>query len=62
MRAIRAKKIRHAAAVIYSKFKADIDRACQDKFDMPNRYGRRQHIRISPKRQLKNMIRRNAFA
>lgn len=62
MRATRAKKIRHAMTVIYNKFKPDIDRACQDKFDMPNRYGRRQHAKISPKRLLKKMIRRNAFA
>lgn len=64
MNATRSKKIRFAAKKILSspKLKEQVDRACADKLEMPNRYGRPQHRVINPRRQVKNLVRRERIA
>lgn len=61
MRAIKAKKIRHAMNLLLPQFGQQVSEACAVKFRMPNRYGEPQHRRINPKRQFKKAISRMGF-
>lgn len=58
MRAIKAKKIRHAMAMLLPQFGQQVIDAVAAKFRMPNRHGEPQHRVINPKRQFKLAVRR----
>jgi hypothetical protein len=62
MRAIRAKKIRHAMNSIFAHHRAAVTDAAQTKANMLNRNGGMQHTTINPLRQLKKMVVRERIA